>query len=133
MGWGNVLKQGFMSVGDDIARSQMGQKLASGMIDDVAGEVSRNIKNISADEAAAIIAQAQDDAAKWYASYTANVGKVPSGMNPILYNVGRGAGYTTNVAKQAAPGIAMNAAFMAPMFLPYLMQPSQQEEEQYYE
>lgn len=133
MGWGNVLKQGFRSVADDIATSQMGQRISQQYLDDAAKLVSSQVPTISADDAASIMAQAQDDAARWYANYTTNVGKVPDDMNSMLYKVGRGAAHTGNVVKQYGPPVAMNAAFAAPMFLPYLMQPSPQGGQQYYE
>ena len=145
MNWG-ALGKGFASVADDIARSQAGQRLYQGMIsdaDDIARQVYRNdvgkglTRELSSQHATAIMNDALAEANDFYKAFTAKNGITPDeyieGLNPILYNVGRRAGYTTNVAKQAAPAIAMNAAFMAPMFLPYLMQPSQQEEQQYYE
>jgi hypothetical protein len=125
--------RGFASVADDITRTQMGQRLATGMIDDVAGQVGRNLPGISASEASEVIAQAQDDAARWYAKFVEPNEQIPNGVNPMLYKFGKGAARTGNFVKNNGGGIAamgMNAALMTPMVMSIM--PQSQEEQQYY-
>lgn len=131
MNWGSV-GRGFASVADDIAHSQMGRQLSQGFIDDVAGQVSRNLPKFSASEAAEVMAQAQDDAARWYAKFVESNGQIPVDENEILYRIGRGAAHTGQFARNnagTALNLGMNAMFLAPMAMQML--PRSQEEQMY--
>ena len=131
MNWGSVGK-GFVSVADDIARSQMGQRIGAEYVDDAVKAVGRGMKGISADDAARYMAEAQDDAARWYAKFVEPNGQIPVDENEILYRMGRGAAHTGQFARNNAGNAAMmgmNAMFLAPMAMQML--PRSQEEQMY--
>lgn len=131
MNWGSV-GRGFASVADDIARSQMGKRIGDEYIDDVLKTVGRNINRLSADEAAQYMAEAQDDAARWYAKFVEPNGQIPVDENEILYRIGRGAAHTGQFARNhsgTALNLGMNAMFLAPMAMQML--PRSQEEQIY--
>ena len=131
MNWGS-LGRGFASVADDIARSQMGRQLSQGFVDDVAEQVSKNLHGLDADEAAKIMADAQDDAARWYAKFVERNGQIPVDENEMLYRIGRGAAHTGQFAREhsgTALNLGMNAMFLAPMAMQML--PRSEEEQMY--
>lgn len=131
MNWGSV-GRGFASVADDIARSQMGKRIGDEYIDDVLKTVGRNMNRLSADDAAQYMAEAQDDAARWYAKFVEPNGQIPVDENEILYRIGRGAAHTGQFARNhsgTALNLGMNAMFLAPMAMQML--PRSQEEQIY--
>lgn len=132
MNWGSVGK-GFVSVADDIARSQMGQRIGLEYVDDAVKAVGRGMKSISAEDAARYMAEAQDDAAKWYAKFVQNNGQIPVGESEMLYRMGRGAAHTGNFVRDNA-GTAINLGMTGMMLAPMAMQmlPQSQEEQRYY-
>jgi hypothetical protein len=131
MNWGSV-GRGFASVADDIARSQMGKRIGDEYVDDVLKTVGRNMNRLSADDAAQYMAEAQDDAARWYAKFVEPNGQIPVDENEILYRIGRGAAHTGQFARNhsgTALNLGMNAMFLAPMAMQML--PRSQEEQIY--
>ena len=129
MNWGSVGK-GFVSVADDIARSQMGQRIGAEYIDDAMKAVGRGMKGISADYAARYMAEAQDDAARWYAKFVEGAGRVPVDENEMLYRIGRCAAHTCNFARDNMGNvinIGMTGMMVAPMAMQFL--PRSQEEQ----
>lgn len=131
MNWGSV-GRGFASVADDIARSQMGKRIGDEYVDDVLKTVGRNMNRLSADDAAQYMAEAQDDAARWYAKFVEPNGQIPVDENEILYRIGRGAARTGQFARNhsgTALNLGMNAMFLAPMAMQML--PRSQEEQMY--
>jgi len=134
MNWGSV-GRGFASVADDIARSQMGRRIGDEYVDNAAKAVARelNVNDLfTADDAAKYMAEAQEDAAKWYATFVAPNGQIPVDENEILYRIGRGAAHTGQFARNNvgnALNLGVNAMFLAPMAMQML---PRSEEEQYY-
>lgn len=131
MNWGSV-GRGFVSVADDIARSQMGQRIGAEYVDDAVKAVGRGMKGISADDAARYMAEAQDDAARWYAKFVKPNGQIPVDENEILYRIGRGAAHTGNFARDNMGNvinIGMTGMMVAPMAMQML--PQSQEEHIY--
>lgn len=130
MGWGDVIKAGITSVGDDIFLSNTGRAIKQGIIDDAINVASKT-PNISAEDAMDIMKKAYVDSDDFYKSFTAKNGITPdeyaNAVDTQLYKIGRGLAHTGNFTKQVAPVVGMNALFMAPMALPYLIQPQQQE------
>lgn len=134
MGWTNYIDdvaRGFSSVADDIAHSQMGKRISEEYVDDMLKAVGRNMNSLSADEAAQYMAEAQDDAARWYAKFVEPNGQIPDDANEILYRIGRGAAHTGNFARNnagTALNLGMNAMFLAPMAMQMLPQPQEQQQ-----
>lgn len=131
MNWGSI-GRGFASVADDIARSQMGKRIGDEYVDDVLKTIGRNMTSLSADDAAKYMAEAQDDAARWYAKFVEPNGQIPVDENEILYRIGRGAAHTGQFARNhsgTALNLGMNAMFLAPMAMQML--PRSQEEQIY--
>lgn len=135
MNWGSV-GRGFASVADDIARSQMGRRIGEEYVDNAVKAVLRKFDyddSFTANDAARYMAEAQEDAARWYASFVAPNGQIPVGENEILYRIGRGAAHTGQFARNNAGNalnLGVNAMFLAPAAMQML---PRSEEEQYYE
>lgn len=131
MNWGSI-GRGFASVADDIARSQMGKRIGDEYVDDALKTIGRNMNLLSADEAVQYMAEAQDDAARWYAKFVEPNGQIPVDENEILYRIGRGAAHTGQFAKNNM-GNVINVGMTGMMFAPMAMQmlPRSQEEQVY--
>ncbi len=134
MNWGSV-GRGFASVADDIARSQMGRRIGEEYVDNATKAVARelNVNDLfTADDAAKYMAEAQEDAARWYATFVAPNGQIPVDENEILYRMGRGVAHTGQFGRKNfgnALNLGVNAMFFAPMAMQML---PRSEEEQYY-
>lgn len=131
MNWGSV-GRGFASVADDIARSQMGKRIGDEYVDYAVKTVANNIDESTASQAAQHMAQAQGDAAKWYAKFVEPNGQIPVDENEILYRIGRGAAHTGNFARDNM-GNVINVGMTGMMIAPIAMQmlPRSQEEQMY--
>ena len=131
MNWGSV-GRGFASVADDMARSQMGRRIGDEYVDYAVKTVANNIDELTASQAAQHMAQAQDDAARWYAKFVEPNGQIPVDENEMLYRMGRGAAHTGNFARDNM-GNVINVGMTGMMFAPMAMQmlPRSQEEQMY--
>lgn len=125
------LGRGFVSVADDIARSQMGKRIADGIVDEGVSLAART-SGITADDAMKLMAKAQVESDDFYRNFIAKNGQIPVDENEYLYRIGRGAAHTGNFARNhsgTALNVGMNAMFLAPMAMQML--PQSQEQQQY--